>query len=258
MAESQPTDESAWTRARRDTSAGIRSGWFWFFHTILGIVATTATLLALLMWAPHNIWLFAGIPAAVAIAWLLVGVLFVFVWHLFWAPYRQRDEARDLLLGPELSFNVRQFYGYEVEPDYAWIIHGITVTNKDRERAVSLNVYLTLADEEIEAAHHDVSVEEPPVPIEPRLSLPIDISAQHSRSGSLAFLKRDLDQDTKILMIKGPWLLTLRDLLSPKIYKVNLPPHGQRVIADVAVALNPPSNRMTRLVRRVRNQLSIR
>ena len=99
MVEDLDFKEGAWPRARRDTAAGTKSGWFWFFDTVLGIVVTTATLLSLLRWGPGNVWILAGVPSAVLILWLLNGVLLMFVWHLFWAPYRQRDEARTALAG---------------------------------------------------------------------------------------------------------------------------------------------------------------
>lgn len=97
--------ESSWDRARGDTVEATKTLRFWFFDAVLGIVVATATLLVLLKWGPGSIWIRAGIPPAVGIAWLLIGVLAIFVWHLFWAPYRQRnflrEYAQELLQAPE-------------------------------------------------------------------------------------------------------------------------------------------------------------
>lgn len=86
--------ESSGSWARRRTASATRTARFWFFDAPLSIVVGTAALLILLKWGPQNVWILAGVPPAVGSAWLLGGVLFIFVWHLFWAPYRQRDELR--------------------------------------------------------------------------------------------------------------------------------------------------------------------
>ena len=80
--------ESAWDHARVGTIDATRTLRFWFFDAVLGIVVAAITLLALLAWGPKNVWILAGLPPAVGVAWLLVGVLAIFVWHLFLAPYR--------------------------------------------------------------------------------------------------------------------------------------------------------------------------
>jgi hypothetical protein len=97
MVEPMGHQESAWSLARRDTASSIRSVWFWLFDTILGVIVTTGTLLSLLRWGPENTWVVTGVPSLAFIAWLSTGVLLLFAWHLFRAPYRQRDEARSTL-----------------------------------------------------------------------------------------------------------------------------------------------------------------
>lgn len=129
--------ESVWDHARHRTIDATKTLRFWFFDAVLGIVVAAATLLILLKWGPDSVWILAGIPAAVGIAWLLTGVLAIFVWHLFWAPYRQRDALREALqVVSETPFAFIERGPYHVSPIGAGRVYTpLSIRNQGSERA---------------------------------------------------------------------------------------------------------------------------
>ena len=141
--------------AHHRTIEATRTMRFWIFDTVSGVVVATAALLTLLKWGPDNVWVIAGIPGAVGIVWPFVGLLAIFVWHLFWAPYRQRDALRSYVA--ELQ-QVPNFPSVEIEkhaleshgeadrrgmPTQLFVLRRVRITNRD-EQKVSLGFKLNV------------------------------------------------------------------------------------------------------------------
>lgn len=89
--------ESSWQRAKRDTEKLRKDSPIWYWGVeVVGVMAFTGIGLWLTPDQPTKLESILY-PSIGAIAGLVIAALLVFIWNLFRAPYRQRNEARTLL-----------------------------------------------------------------------------------------------------------------------------------------------------------------
>ncbi len=204
MSEPVLTEPTAWGYAQQRTINATKTLRFWFFDTVLGAIVAAATLLVLLLFEVQSVWVLAGLPTVVGIAWLFAGVLAIFVCHLFWAPYRQRDALRGIVAEykrqpafPDLAIEKTHMEQRVLKrPDNSAqlivIVHRLRITNREQSR-VSLGFRMLLSTQG--TVRHMLSdipnANIPPgivgIASVPWLSSPLDIHEKSSVTGNIAF-----------------------------------------------------------------------
>lgn len=141
--------QSSWNRAAFDAERFRHSGrWFWgpeVLGTILGGVLGTVV-------TPDNAsrLLTIGLPALGALLGVIVPFILVFCWHLFRAPYRQRDEERlkvQTLVNrrPSIAFAEIGFLMLQLSPaTVAWHFQA-TIGNPSTQEAIGLSVHFSVS-----------------------------------------------------------------------------------------------------------------
>lgn len=197
-------EESSWDHARRETRRATTSLWFWVADAVFSIVAATATLLILLKWGPQNVFVIAGVPAAVGIAWLFAIVLAVLTWHLLWAPYRQRDALREYIIEQLPTFPNVEIEKHAVEshgmrdrydkPAQLFILRRVRITNRD-EQKVSLGFKLNVTSDETLHLGIPNVLGQMPLPQGPfgtpplqQFQAPLDLEPRSSVLGNIVFV----------------------------------------------------------------------
>ena len=92
-----PQHESYWKRADHDARSALNTIQFRLCEVGLFAVGSGLSV-AWLLWTDHrSLYLVTITPIVAGPTVVSFGVLLLFAWHLFRAPYRQRNEAHDYL-----------------------------------------------------------------------------------------------------------------------------------------------------------------
>lgn len=195
-----------WRRAWRDTA---KAHWaLWLVDTLLALVVATVAAVALIATDVDNSYVEVGVPPGITLSMIISFAALVFTLNLYRAPFRQRDEARQLLQTPEFPdmaiealqppLQMRPPIKSDDIEKIGWMffIGNVRITNQSQTEKVSLGLTLHIrlasnpsGQRELVLPEDEVGgVVKPEGQFQHWLRCPINIEPAQSVTGGLGFL----------------------------------------------------------------------